>query len=123
MMQLERMLSRLDRFLEAPEFAQGSSATTPSVRIMGCEDRRRGEGSERFGESAGAEQELAEIDVGDDQRGVELERASIETHRRLRLAAFAQHVSAHAESVGEIGLEAQRLVHELDRLVAPSLAP
>ena len=123
MAQLKRALSRFDRFLEAPKLAQRSGAAAPGVRIMGREHRRRCEASERFRELAGGEQELAEIDVADDQRGVELERAAIETHRRLRLAAFAQHVPAHAQSVGEIGLEAQRLVHELDRLVAPPLAP
>ena len=123
MAQLKRALCRCERFLEAPHLAQSSGAAAPGVRIMRRERRRRCEGSERLRELACAKQELAVVDMGDDQRGVELERAPIETHCRLRLAAFAQHVSAHAQGGGEIGLEAQRLVHVLDRFVAPSLAP
>ena len=81
MAQLKRTLSRFDRFLEAPKLAQSSRAAAPRVRIMGREHRRRCEAGERFREFFGCEQELAEIDVADDQRVVELERAAIETHR------------------------------------------
>jgi hypothetical protein len=65
--QLKRALGRFDRFLEAPELAQRSGAAAPAVRIMGRERGRRGKARERFSESARAEQEFAEIDVGDDQ--------------------------------------------------------
>ncbi len=61
--------------------------------------------------------------MGDGQRGVELERASIEAQRRLGLAAFAEHIAAHAQGGGEIGPAPERLVDELDRLVAPAIAP
>ena len=67
--------------------------------------------------------ELAGIDVGDDQRSVELERASIEAQRRLGLAAFAEHIAAHAQRGGEIRPQPKGLVDELDRLVAPAIAP
>ena len=103
MAQFKRALSRFGRFLQTPKLAQRSRAAAPRVWIMRREPRRRGKRSERFRESTGSEQELAEIDMRDHKRGVELERAAIETHRRLRLTAFAQHVPAHAQSVGEIG--------------------
>ena len=99
---LKRALSRFSRLLEAPKLAQRSRAAAPRVRIIRREPRRRCEAVERFRESTGAEQELAGVDMRDDERAVELKRAAIETHRRIRLAAFAQHVPAHAQSVGEI---------------------
>ena len=123
MTQLKRALGRFDQFFEASKLAQRSGAAAPGVRIVRRENRRLREARERFWESVGGEQELAEIEMGDDERSVELERAPIEAHRGLRLAAFAQHVPAHAQSVGEIGPQPQRFVHELDRLVAPSFAP
>ena len=75
MAQLKRALRRFDRFLEASKLAQSSGAAAPGVRIVRRERRRRCERGERLGESASGEQELAEIDMGDDERGVELERA------------------------------------------------
>ena len=67
MTQGESVLSRFERFLEAPELTQRSGAAAPGVRIMRRERCRRGEGSECVSEAAGADQELAEIEVGDDQ--------------------------------------------------------
>ena len=123
MTQLERALRRFDRFFEASKLAQSSGAAAPCVRIVRSERRRRRERGERLGESASGEQKLAEIDMGDNERGVELERAAVKAHRRVRLAGFAQHVSAHGESGGGIGLETQRPVDEPDRFIAPALAP
>ncbi len=96
MAQFKRALSRFGQFLQTPKLPQSSRAAAPRVWIMRREVRRRGKRSERFLESAGAEQELAKIDMRDHKRGVELERAAIETHRGIGLAAFAQHVPAHA---------------------------
>src|ERR1700722_1263474 len=100
---LKRALSRFSRLLKAPKLAQRSRAAAPRVRIIRREPRRRCKRIERFRESAGARQELAGVDMRDHKRSVELKRAAIETHRRIRLAAFAQHVPAHTQSVGEIG--------------------
>ena len=89
MTKLERAHSRLDQLLEASKLAQSSGATGPGVRVTGLEHRRRGEARERFREPASGEQELTQVDMGDDEESVELEGAPVETHRGLRLAAFA----------------------------------
>ncbi len=123
MPQRERALRRFDRFFEPSKLAQSSGQAAPGVRIVRSERCRRGERGERLGELASGEQKLAEIDMGDGERRVELERAAVEAHRRVRLAGFAQHVSAHGESGGGIGPETQRLVDQPDRFIAPALAP
>ena len=87
--QRKRAASRVDRLLEPSKLAQRSGAARPGVRIVGRERRRRFERTKRLSETAGAEIELAGIDMGDDQRSVELERAPIEAQRRLGLAAFS----------------------------------
>ena len=76
--QRKRAASRVDQLLEPSKLAQRSGAARPGVRIVGRERRRRFERRKSLSETARAEIELAGIDMGDGQRGVELERASIE---------------------------------------------
>ena len=90
------MASGFERLLEPAKLAQRSGAARPRVGVVGRERGRRFERAKRLVEPAGAEMELAGVDMGDDQRRVELERALIEAQRRFGLAAFAEHVAAHA---------------------------
>ena len=123
MTQQKRASGRFERILEPPKLAQRSGAARPGVGIVGRERRRRFERRKRLGETALGEKQLAGVEMGDGQGSVELDRAAIEAQSRLGLAALAEHIAAHAQSGGEIGLEPQGLVDERDRLVAPAIAP
>ncbi len=90
---------------------------------MGGKRGGRLERLERLGEAGEVEQQFADVDLNHDKRRVESERLSIEPQRGLGLAALAQHVSAHAEGVGEIRPKPQRVVEASDRFLAPPLAP
>ena len=119
----ESAFGGFERFLEASQLAQRAGATRPGVGVAGRKRCRRLERCERLVEPAHVEQELAQVDVGDDQRRVEFESLPIEAQRRFGLAALAQHVAAHAQGLGEIGPAAHRLVEAGDRLAASPFAP
>jgi hypothetical protein len=121
--QRERATRGFERLFETSELAQSSGATAPGVSVVWRKRGRCFERGERFSEAPRVKQQLARIDMGDDERGVEAERPSIEAQSGLGIAAFTEHVAAHAESLGEIWPARQGLVEARDRIFPPSFPP
>ena len=107
---LQRLARGPRALVQAPQPTQRAGAAAMQVRVERAQAQRGVERGKRFLVSAEPVDELAQIGPGGRLARLAFERALVEPDGGLGLAAALEDIAAHAEGLGEIGLQPQRLV-------------